>query len=162
MSIKQAATFGMRGKHAAKACAEGTQMSRKSRYKARDSPNLFWAPCLSLAQRPGKPHACSQPCALGVSTAGSPNPRQNGPGHVLQHAAKPGFPAKRSSPRAHRSPHPTFRGLFAGFAAPPDSSRHATRSAEKYLEGRPGGVILRGGWRSRGRGRRGYRRCGRL
>ena len=41
-----------------------------------------------------------QPCALGVSTAGSPNPRKNGPGHVHQHAAKPEFPAKRSSLRA--------------------------------------------------------------
>ena len=35
-----------------------------------------------------------------VSTPPRPNPPQNGPGHVLQHAAKPGFPGKRSSPRA--------------------------------------------------------------
>ena len=93
MSIIQAATFGMRGKHAAKACAEGTQMSRKSRYKARDPPNLFLAPCLSLALRQDKTHCMAAGRApSGVSIQPRPISRQNS---LLCVRRSPHSPARR-------------------------------------------------------------------
>ena len=109
MSIKQAATFGMRGKHGARRARKGPKCHGTGRYKAGDSPSSIGPRDQASRSDKAKPTAWPRPCAL-----------------RRQHAAKTKSAAKRSSPRTHRSPHPAFGAGFVGCEVPQDTGPDIT------------------------------------
>ena len=105
MPIKTAATFGMRGKHGCRRALKGPKCHGTGRYKASASPRSIGP--RDIPSRSDKTKPTAWPPAM------RPLPRQ--------HAAKTKSPAKRSSPRAHRSPHLAFGAGFVGCAVPKDT-----------------------------------------